>query len=199
MLISTYPTGDAQRITLSGNVVMVADQQLGFLVFDVSLLTAPQLIGGYPQGGGNAWGMAISGQIAYTSDAWLGLLILNLTQGSLVGFLPVSQSGLQFPVAVSAYNGNAIVNTNNFVLTLDQLPYKTQSILSDQSLFSGQTVSLPIQSDLLFVNPANSFLKLSLGTVNESTIPNWLKLAMIPTLLSNPLQSYGDINALAFE
>ncbi len=128
----------------------------------------------------------------FVADGSAGLLILDVSQGQLTGVPPFASLGQSIAITISASNFTTVVETA-FTLTPDQLPYHIKTTVSDQSVFPGSVLSLHLSSDL-FVNPGNSFLRLSLQSKGSAVLP-WLALTLsAPIIMSR--YSAGIGNAL---
>jgi hypothetical protein len=170
-------------VALSDHIVGVADESNGVWILDVSMASTPQLLGGY-EAVNFVYQIVIVGSTLYGADWNNGLLILDLSQGQLAG-TPQGVIGQQHSVTLGAYNTTAALASTGFTLTLDQLPYPALTALSDQSLFPGDILSLTLNSELLFVNSANSFLALSLQGENNATLPDWWDIIAVPIQTSH--------------
>ena len=182
-------------VTVSGNLLFVEDLG-GLLIFNVAIPSAPRLLGSYSVNFGLTQGVAVSGSTIFVTNG-AGLLVVDMTQAVLTGVAPISTLGQQVAITVSAGTLNVTqpwVNTM-FTLTSDQRPYSIQSTVTDQSVFPGHSVSLRLSSGLLFVNPGNSFLRLSIQSTGGPMLAG-LTLVCLPTAVSSYPAGSGQAQIL---
>ena len=183
-LLGSYPAGIGYTygVAIAGNTVFIADGWGDLMVLDVSTPSTVRLLGGY-SGLGAANRVAVLGNLVFLASYSVGLSIFDISQGQLTG-IPPGVIGQKLSITVTAHSLNSTLAATQFTLILDQLPSLLQTV-SDQSLFPGQTLSLPLSSQTLFVNPTNPFLALSLQTVGTKKLPTWLDISITPVPLSN--------------
>ncbi len=197
VLLSTYPAGSgfANDIAVSGSTVFVANGLGGLQVLDVSNSNAPILLSTYPPGSdGDAQGVAVVGSTIFVADFTVGLQVLDVSQGALMGTPPfTSIAGQQIPITLMAKDlVTEEVVSLSFKLTLDNYPYLPQTTVSDQSVFPGQTLSLPLSTHL-FSSPTPLGLSLSLSLRGGGVKPSWLSLT--PNLQLRSTYPAGSGNA----
>ena len=184
-LLSSFPTVDAVGVAISGSTAFVAQGVAGLQIIDVSNVSSPRLLSSFPAGfGGYAFGVAISGSMAFFADGSGGLQIIDVSRGSLIGAPPLSLLGQSLSITVSARNMSQELMSDQFTLILDQLPQVVTSSVSDQSVYPGNSLTLLLNSGLLFANPRNTFLKLSVALSQGGQLPAWLNLNVQPISLS---------------
>ncbi|MBF0245036.1 MAG: DUF4347 domain-containing protein, partial [Planctomycetes bacterium] len=103
-LASTFLTGPALGVTISGNYAYVADDNgglSGLKIIDISDPINPTLTGSYNTDG-NAYSVAVNGNYAYVGDGGFGLQIIDITNPGTptlaANFIP---AGWVFEVAIS--------------------------------------------------------------------------------------------------
>ena len=168
-------------ITVLDNIIFVAGFHNHLQVFDFSDPFNLKQIGSY-----NTLSYTVAVKIqndnAYVIDT-NKVYILALNQGEMIGNPPTSSLvGNIFPITVEARTFNSVVSSDDFQLTIDQLPRPVISALLDHSLFPDGSLTLPLNTKLLFVNPHNNFLTLSLSLHDGNPVPNWLNLDLTITL-----------------
>ncbi len=199
-LLSTYPAGAgrAYGVAVSGETVFVADDMGGLQIIDVSNLTNPRLLNTYL---GSIFDVAVFGTTVFVGDVNIGRIqILDLRSGNLVGIPSNFLPGQIFSITVEARNLTHQLGSHTFTLTLDYQPRAIRSDLLDQSLFPNHQLSLPLNSELLFVNSRGNFLTLFLQLVKEKPAPSWCELLLTPVRLSfYPATNagYGAANGVA--
>ncbi len=181
-LLSNYSGVNFNNVLILDNILYIASYKSGLLVFNVDNPRSPHLLGGYPIESNYAYEVAVLNNIAYIVTGEGGLLLVDLAQGQLTG-IPPNSVGEQFSITVTAYNFTNPVATAQFTLILDNPPSHIEDTVSDQSLFPGNTLSLSFDSQSLFVNPTQSFLKLSLS-MGTQELPSWLQLTLAPHLVA---------------
>jgi hypothetical protein len=194
-LLGNYSGLAFNKVLILDNILYVTSYKSGLLVFDVNTPGKPQLLGGYSIPSNYVFEVAVLGNIAYIVTGEGGLLLIDLAQGQLTG-IPPNSVGEQFSITVSARDFTSILAIGEYTLTLDDLPSHTQYTISDQSLFPGNSLSLSLDSQSLFVNPTQSFLKLSLS-MDAQELPSWLQLTLIPNLVATYPAGSGLAHSIA--
>lgn len=184
--VANSPNGDSEGVALSGSIVFVGDGLAGSQIIDVSHLMSPRILATVANnfGGLRASGAAISGSLVFLADWYSGLQIIDISQCSLVGVPPVTPTGQELVLVVSAGDTSIKFSTDTFVLTIDQLPRLPIRTVADQSIFPGQFKIVPLRSDALFVNPRSSFLQLAVTLLNGGAKPVWFDLIMTPVIVN---------------
>ena len=200
LLLFTYPVntgGCAYGLAISGNVLFIADGLAGVQILDVNNPKNPRLISVFSTPD-TAYDVAISGSYVYIADNSAGLQIINLSQASLAGVPTISNMGQRFSLTVGAGNTSTLSMSDVFTLTIDQLPRLVQSALTDQSIFPGNSWSFSLNNNLLFTNPSDSFLKLSVLQKNGQPVPVWLNCLFTPLLIVDyPAGTDGNVYDVA--
>ena len=174
-------SGNAWGVAVSGNLVFVADWVTGLLIMDVSRLSAPRLISSYSMNSGNAWDVAVSDNLVFVACE-VGLLILDVSQGQLIGAPLNNLVGQEVAITVSAQNFTMTLEEMVFILTMDQFPHEPRTILSTQSTFPGLILSLELSSNL-FVNPSNTFISLAAWSNGSTIVSDWIMMVFTPVLV----------------
>lgn len=191
LLSSIYSFGlnSSQGVTAIGNIVFVGTQFPGLQVIDVSNMLQPRLLGisiGY------AYRTVYYNGLAFLNRDLRGLQIINFSQGDLMGAPSLHELGDTLSISVEAHDFTQTLNTDTFIITVDQPPVIIQNSLSVQSVFPGDTLALQIKSDLLFTNPGNTFLQLSLSRTKTASAPSWIQLLSTPIQLSSSFVGIGQ-------
>jgi len=183
MIIGSRDTsGRAYGIALSGNTAFIADYTSGLQVIDISNLSAPTIIGSRDTPGG-ARAIALAGNTAFIADD-SGLQVIDITQGKLSGTPTSYNLGLEY-LTIQASNALFETTIDKFILAIDRIPNKEATEIPDQSLLPGETLNLILNSQLLFIDPDQAFLSLNILQLDDTPAPNWLRLAINPSLLTS--------------
>ena len=183
--VAKVPNGRAMGVAVSGSIVFVADNVVGLQIMNVSDLTNPRILATVANNpGGSAEGVTIAGNLVFIADFNAGLQIIDISQASLVGVPPITSTGQELNLVVSAGDTTIPFNTDTFTLTIDQMPRLPIITLADQSIFPGQSKIVPLQSDVLFINPRSSFLRLTVSLFNGDVKPVWCALMMTPVIVN---------------
>lgn len=165
-LLYTYPpiSGDSFEVAVSGKTAFISSYS-NLQIVNINDISDPQLLGVLPVSN-FINGMTVSGSILFVGQGGSGLQIMNMSQGWLVGAPPVSSiSGQTVPITLTAQDlVSGELLSCSFTLTLYGLPSLPQTTLSDQTIFPGQVVSLPLSTNL-FVSSTPLGLSLSLEPV----------------------------------
>ena len=195
-LIGTYNVGFdgmAYQVAVLGNIAFVANNRVGLQILDITNPTQPTLISiQLPVSGDATYGIAVSESNLFILG-YSNLQILDLTQADLIGNSPLNAMGEQVSITVMACSSTAVLNEVTFMLILDQIPYQAVNTLSDYSLFPDNSLSLLLSSDRFFINPGDSFLKLSILSSNGQLLPPLFSLVPELRLLSNYPENFLEL------
>jgi hypothetical protein len=191
----TYPAGpqllgscispvDAQNVAVAGNVAIVADGSYGLQMIDITDSSNPVLVGSYSSGYFTSQ-LIVRDNLVFMVSYGSSPSIVDLTQGQLSGSPPLSLTGKIVPITLFAYVGQDLLAKNRFNLVVDQLPYQINSIVSDRSIFPGETKALTFSSQNLFKASDQEFLGLSIKLMNGQHSPDFLTLLLQSVLLGS--------------
>ncbi len=195
-VLSTVMTNGITAVAVSGDTVFVGAGVSGLQIVNVSDLMNPRIVVTVPNNptSGEAVGVAIIDNLVFITEFGAGLRIIDISQGNLMGIPPVTPTGQELSLLISVGDTAVSFQTDIFVLTVDQFPRLPVTTVADQSMFPGQSKTVSLQSEVLFVNPRSSFLQLTMSLLNGRVEPGWVNMIMTPTTVS----TYAIITGAAY-
>jgi hypothetical protein len=156
--LGSYDTpGAAYSVQIANGLAYVADGVSGLQVLNISNPMAITYLSSY-DAPGVARSLQVQAGLAYVADDTSGLQVIDLHQGQLSGAPTAARVGERYAIRVSAWGDAGLTAHEDFQLTIARFPVRVDTSLVDRSVLPSQTLSLILDSDVLFTDPSRSTL-----------------------------------------
>jgi hypothetical protein len=155
-------------VQVQNGIAYVAAYWSGLQVLNISNLSNITRLGSYDTPGSAVDVQVING-VAYMADYDYGLQVIDLHQGQLSGTPTAARIGESYTVRVSAWLEDKLTAYEDFQLAIARLPRRVDTSLIDRSVLPGETLSLALDSNVLFSDPSTSTLTLRIQTSQLTT------------------------------